>query len=189
MALLRRLYAKLKLTVNESKSAVASVVGRKFLGYAFWYGPAKAVKRRVADKPLATFKHRIRQLTRRSGGRSMAELIEKLRPYVLGWKAYFGLSQTPSVWRKLDEWMRHRLRGIQLKHWKTGATMYRELIALGVAPWVARKVAANSHCWWRNSAKSLNGVLTIAYFDRLNGAFDPDHRGIIRVRLDLVLRA
>ena len=120
---------------------------------------------------------------------SEAEVIEKLRPYVLGWKAYFGLSQTPSVWRKLDEWMRHRLRGIQLKHWKTGATMYRELIALGVAPWVARKVAANSHCWWRNSAKSLNGVLTIAYFDRLNGAFDPDHRGIIRVRLDLVLRA
>jgi RNA-directed DNA polymerase len=166
MALLRRCYAKLRLKVNETKSAVASVNGRKFLGYSFWFAK-EGVKRRVADKPMATFKQRIRQLTRRSGGRSMAEVIERLKPYLLGWKAYYGLAQTPTIWRTLDEWLRHRLRAIQLKHWKRGSTIYRELIALGAAPHVARRVAGNSRCWWRNSAGELNRVLTIAYFDKL----------------------
>ena len=166
MALLRRLYARLRLTVNETKSAVASVVGRKFLGYSFWVAKGGEIKRRVADKPMATFKQRIRQLTRRSGGRSMTEVLQKLRPYVLGWKAYFGLAQTPRVWRTLDEWLRHRLRAMQLKHWKRGTTMYRELLTLGATPAAARRVAANSRCWWRNSGMALNRVLTVGYFDR-----------------------
>jgi hypothetical protein len=63
----------------------------------------------------------------------MAEVIDKLKPYLLGWKAYFGLAQTPKVWRTLDEWWRHRLRVIQLKHWRRGSTIYRELINLGAA--------------------------------------------------------
>lgn len=167
MALLRSLYAKLRLRVNETKSAVASVFGRKFLGFSFWVGPKKEVKCKVAAKPLATFKQRIRQLTRRLGGRSMSEVVEKLRPYVLGWKAYFRLAQTPNIWRTLDEWLRHRLRAIQLKHWKRGSTMYHELKALGASEGVARQVAGNSRCWWRNSDRLLKTVLTIAYFDRL----------------------
>lgn len=97
----------------------------------------------------------------------MAELIEPLRRYMLGWKAYFGLAQTPGVWRRLDEWIRHRLRAIQLKHWKRGKTMYRQLLALGASAKVARLVAANSRRWWHNSRLALNNVLTIAYFDRL----------------------
>jgi hypothetical protein len=125
------------------------------------------VKRRVADKPLATFKQRLRERTRRSGGRSMADVVERLRPYLLGWKAYFGLAQTPRVWRELDEWLRHRLRAIQLKHWKRGTTMYRELKALGASAADAHRVASNSRRWWRNSAGRLNRVLTITYFDRL----------------------
>jgi len=167
MALLRRLYARLHLTVNESKSAVASVFGRKFLGYSFWVAKGREVRRRVADKPMATFKQRLRELTRRSGGRSIGEVVQKLRPYLLGWKAYFGLAQTPKVWRTLDEWLRHRLRAIQLKHWKRGKTMYRELLALGATPVVARRVAANSRCWWRNSDRLLKTVLTIGYYDRM----------------------
>ena len=166
MALLRKCYAKLRLKVNEAKSAVASVKGRKFLGYSFWFAK-EGVKRRVADKPMATFKQRIRQLTRRSGGRSMAEVIERLKPYLLGWKAYFGLAQTPKVWRSLDEWLRHRLRAIQLKHWKQGSTIYRELTYLGAADWIARRVAQNARCWWRNSDGDIKRMLTIAYFDRL----------------------
>ena len=131
MALLRRLYARLRLTVNETKSAVASVFGRKFLGYSLWVAKGGEIKRRVAAKPHGDVQAAGRQLTRRSGGRSMAEVVERLRPYLLGWKAYFGLAQTPRVWRELDEWLRHRLRAIQLKHWKRGTTMYRELKALG----------------------------------------------------------
>ena len=167
MTLLRRCYAKLHLLVNESKSAVGSVFGRKFLGYSLWAGRGGEVKRKVAKKPLATFKQRIRELTGRSGGRSIPEVVERLRPYMLGWKGYFQLAQTPRVWRELDEWLRHRLRAIQLKHWKRGTTIYRELLKLGAPASVARLVAANSRCWWRNSAKLLNSVLTIAYFDRL----------------------
>lgn len=167
MAMLRKLYAKLHLTVNEAKSAVASVFGRKFLGLSFWVAPKGEIKCKAAAKPMAAYKQRIRRLTRRSGGRSMAEVVEGLRPYVLGWKAYFRLSQTPKVWRTLDEWMRHRLRAIQLKHWKQGKTMYRELKALGAPETVARRVAGNACSYWRNADRLLKTVLTIAYFDRL----------------------
>ncbi len=167
MALLRKLYAGLKLQINEAKSSVGSVFGRKFLGYALWVAKGQEVKCAVAKKPLQNFKVRIRQLTRRSGGRSMEQAVEKLRPYVLGWKAYFGLAQTPRVWRELDEWLRHRLRAIRLKHWKRPKTIYRELKALGATQDVAKRVAVNSRRWWRNSAKLLNSVLTIAYFDSL----------------------
>jgi RNA-directed DNA polymerase len=167
MAVLRRCYATLRLTVNKTKSAVASVTGRTFLGYSFWNAKKGEVKRKVAAKPLAMFKQRVRQLTRRSGGRSLAQIIERLRPYLLGWKAYFGLAQTPGIWRKLDEWLRHRLRAIQLKHWKRGKTMYRELLKLGATKDVAQRVAANSRRWWRNSDGDINRVLTIVYFDRL----------------------
>lgn len=167
MALLRRCYAKLHLMVNESKSAVDSVFGRKFLGYSLWVARGGEIKRKVAEKPLATFKQRIRELTCRSGGRSMSEVVERLRSYILGWKGYFGLAQTPVVWRGLDEWLRHRLRAIQLKLWKRGTTMHRELLNLGAPRSVARTIAANGRRWWCNSAKLLNSVLTIAYFDRL----------------------
>jgi RNA-directed DNA polymerase len=166
MALLRRCYAKLRLKVNETKSAVSSVTGRKFLGYSFWFAK-EGVKRKVATKPMATFKQRVRQLTRRSCGRSMAEVIDRLKPYLTGWKAYFRLAQTPGVWRTLDEWLRHRLRAIQLRHWKRGSTIYRELINLGAAEHVAKRVAQNARCWWRNSDGDIKRVLTIAYFDRL----------------------
>lgn len=168
MGLLRRLYARLRLRVNETKSAVASVFSnRKFLGYSFWVAPKGVVRRKVAGKTLATFKQRVRQLTRRSGGRSMQQVVDKLRSYMLGWKGYFRLSQTPGVWRTLDEWLRHRLRAIQLRQWKRGKTMFRELRTLGAGVRVARRVAANSRRWWRNSGKLLNSVLNLAWFDAL----------------------
>jgi len=90
-----------------------------------------------------------------------------LQWYLLGWKGYFRMAQTPNIWRELDEWLRHRLRALQLKQWIRGPTMFRELLALGARPTIAKQVAANSRCWWRNSSKALNSVLTIAWFDRL----------------------
>jgi RNA-directed DNA polymerase len=167
MALLRNLYTGLKLQINEAKSAVTSALGRKFLSYELWVAKGREVKCAVAHKARDNFKARIRQLTRRSGGRSMEQVVQKLRPYLLGWKAYFGLAQTPRVWRELDEWLRHRLRAIQLKHWKRPKTIYRELKALGAKENAARQVAVNSRRWWRNSDRLLKTVLTIAYYDRL----------------------
>lgn len=169
MALLRRLYGRLRLRINESKSTVGSVFARerKFLGYSFWMAPKGQVRRKVASKALRTFQQRVRQLTRRSGGRSLPQVIERLRSYLLGWRNYFGLAQTPSVWQRLDEWLRHRLRCIQLKQWQRGKTIYRELIALGAPSWLAQKVAANSRRWWRNSGMALNGVLTVRWLTQL----------------------
>ena len=168
MQLLRRLYGRLHLRINESKSAVASVfTGRKFLGFSFWMAPKGVVKRRVARKAVMAFRQRVRWLTRRSGGRSMQQVVDGLRPLLLGWRAYFGLAQTTGVWRELDEWIRHRLRAIQLRQWKRGKTMFRELCAMGASTEVARKVAANSRRWWHNSAMLLNSVLTLSWFDSL----------------------
>lgn len=167
LAGLTKLYDRLHLKVNKAKTAVEPASRRKFLGYAFWYGPGGQAKCRVADKAIKTFKQRIRQLTRRSGGRNLPEIAERLRAYMPGWKAYFQLAQTPKVFRELDEWIRHRLRAVQLKHWRRGTTMYRELKAMGASETDARLVAANSRCWWRNSRLRLNRALPIAYFDRL----------------------
>ncbi|WP_368046105.1 group II intron reverse transcriptase/maturase [Rhizobium sp. CBN3] len=166
MVLLRRLYGRLHLTVNEAKSAVASVFGRKFLGYAFRQAGG-VVKRRVAGKAIKAFKERIRELTPRVTGRSLKAVVERLSIFVRGWKAYFRLAQTPSVFNDLDEWMRHRLRAIQLKQWKRGRTIFRELMARGASLKVALQVAGNARRWWRNSAKLLNTVLTIKWADQL----------------------
>lgn len=164
---LRRLYDRLHLKVNEAKTAVAPATGRKFLGYELWRSAGDRIKCAVARKALATFKQRIRQLTGRLGGRSLPEVAERLRLYLPGWKAYFRLAQTPRVFRELDEWLRHRLRALQLKHWRRGKTMYRELRALGASQTDAHRVAANSRRWWRNSRFALNRAMPIAYFDRL----------------------
>lgn len=163
---LRSLYGKLRLKLNEAKSAVAKATQRKFLGFSF-YRYKGQVKRRVAAKALQAYKARIRQLTRRSGGKSIEQVVEKLRAYQLGWKNYFRLSESPRVFMELDEWLRHRLRMIHLKHWKRGSTAYAALIALKASPSDALKVAQNMRCWWVNSMRRLNRALPISYFDRL----------------------
>lgn len=167
MSLLRRVYTRLHLQINESKSAVASAFGRKFLGYELWLKDGKKVMRAVSGKALETYRQKIRQLTRRMGGASVHEVVSRLRRYILGWKAYFILAQTPQVWRSLDEWMRHRMRAIHLKQWRRASTIYRAVIALGATPKQAKIAASKSGRWWHGSEKALNSVLTISYFDRL----------------------
>jgi RNA-directed DNA polymerase len=167
MRLLRRLYGRLRLKVNEAKSTIASVFRRKFLGYSFWVAPGGKIQRRVASKAVATFKQRVRELTRRSGGRSLNEVVKQLRVYVLGWKAYFRLADTPGAWSDLDQWIRHRVRAIQLKQWTRGTTTYRELRQRGASSDVAAQVAANTRCWWRNSGMLLHKVLNLRWADEL----------------------
>jgi group II intron reverse transcriptase/maturase len=145
METLRRLYARLRLRINEAKSAVARPWDRKFLGYSFWVAPGRKVKRRVAPKALEAMKQQIRELTSRSGGKSMKTVFAKMRGYLSGWKQYFRLADTPRVFSSLDEWIRHRLRMVQLKQWKRGPTTYRELKRLGANEDAARQVAALNH--------------------------------------------
>jgi len=167
LAGLRRCYAKLRLKVNETKTAVASVWGRKFLGYRFWAAPQGAVRRAVAKEALQRYQQRIRHITRRQSGRNMAQIAWDLQGYMPGWKAYFGLSQTPRVWRELDEWLRHRLRAVQLNRWRHGDTTFRALRSLGAPASLAQSIAGHGGRWWARSASGMNRVLTIAHFDRL----------------------
>ena len=167
MALLRGLFSGLRLQVNEAKSAVAPATSRKLLGYSLWVAPGGVVKRRVAHKAMAAMKERVRQITRRTGGRSLQAVIGELRGYLLGWREYFRLSDTPQVFRALDQWIRHRLRALQLKQWKRGRTAYRELRARGASKQTAATVAANARRWWRNSAMLLNAALPNRTFDEL----------------------
>lgn len=167
MAGLRKCYARLRLRVNEAKSTVASAFGGKFLGYSLWLGRGGEVKRAVAFKAQETFKQRVRRITKRAGGRSMSQVVEELRSYLPGWKAYFRHAQTPRAMRELDEWLRHRLRALRLKQWRRGTTMYRELRALGATPERAARIAGNARRWWRNSRYELNRIMPLGYFDRL----------------------
>lgn len=164
---LRGCYAKLALKVNESKTAVAEVWGRKFLGYCFWAAPRGEVRRAVSAQAMGKLRERLRQLTRRTKGCSLEQIAADLRDYVPGWKAYFRLAQTPRVMRDLDKWLRRRLRAVRLKQWRRGPTMYRELRALGASTDLAARIAGNAHRWWHNSRLGLNRALPIGYFDRL----------------------
>jgi RNA-directed DNA polymerase len=167
LRLLRRLYGRLRLQINEDKSAVTSAFDRQFLGFSLWVTPEKIVKHRVSRKALGALKTRVRQLTRRNRGRSLSQIAKELRAYLIGWKGYFRLAETPGVFRELDKWIRHRLRAIQLKQWRRGKTIYRELRARGTPHWMAWQAAANSRRWWKNSAKRLNSALPNKFFDEL----------------------
>lgn len=167
MGLLRRLYARLRLRVNEAKSAVDRAWNRKLLGYSFWVAPGRVVKRRVSRKALAAMKERVRIITKRTRGRSIDQVVADLRSYLVGWKAYYRLADTPRIFSDLDEWIRHRLRAIHLKHWQRGHTIYRELRRRGLSDGGARRVAANGRRWWRNSGMLINVAFPIRYFDEL----------------------
>jgi RNA-directed DNA polymerase len=167
MVALRRLYARLRLRVNEAKSAVARPWTRKFLGYSFWVAPGRVIKRRVAAKALTAMRDRVRNITARNGGRSIRQVVAELRGYLVGWKEYFGLADTPRIFHALDEWIRHRLSVVHLKQWKRGRTTYRELRARGMTGYKAAIVAANTRRWWRNAGMYLHIALPNTYFDEL----------------------
>src|ERR1700737_1637949 len=127
---------KLKLKVNESKSAVARQQERKFLGFSFTDGPE--VKRAIAPKTLARFKRRVREITRRAKSVSIDATMEELAPYMRGWRSYFGFCETPRVLVSLTCWVRARLRVALWRQWKTIRRRRAALLALGVRPTLAR---------------------------------------------------
>ena len=167
MTSLRKLFGKLKLRVNDAKSKVRRATVSKFLGFSFWVAKGRVIRRRIAPQAIERMKEQVRRLTRRNAGRSLPQVCKPLGRYLTGWRAYFRLAQTPSVFDDLDGWIRHRLRAVQLKHWKRGRTIYRELIARGMPDRAARRVAANGRRWWHNSAMELHIALPNRLFDEL----------------------
>lgn len=149
---MRKLFGALRLTINESKSAVRPLSQHSLLGYSFWVGPGKVVRKRVSRKAVGGFKQRVRQLTKRNRGKSLRMVIAELAAYITGWRAYFGRASTPRIFAELDGWVARRLRQYQLKQWKHGRVAYRELRALGVNTRLAKAAAAHLRSWWATAA-------------------------------------
>jgi len=157
---------RLKLKVNETKSAVARPQERKFLGFSFT--GEREPKRRIAPKALLRCKQRVRELTRRTRGISLEQMTKQLATYVRGWKSYFGFSQTPSVLQKLEAWMRRRLRSVIWKHWKRSKVRYVRLRQRNIGHDLAAPTAGSPHGPWRlANSPALQSALPIAYFDTL----------------------
>jgi RNA-directed DNA polymerase len=157
---------KLRLQVNEAKSAVARPQDRKFLGFSFTKGPE--IKRTIAPKALDRFKRRIRELTRRAKSVSLESTVEELAPYLRGWRSYFGFCETPEVLIGLTRWVRLRLRSALWRQWKTPRRRRAALLQLGVRPRLARNTAGSGlGPWYLARAKALSVGLSNAYFKSL----------------------
>jgi RNA-directed DNA polymerase len=168
MRTLEKLTQGLKLRINAQKSAVARVWERKFLGYGLWKAGNGKLKLRVAPQALKKFRDRIREMTGRSGGKSIQQTVGDLAPFLRGWKNYFALSEAPSVFRELDGWIRRRLRQMYLKQWKTGGKCFRELAARGLNAQTAGWMAANRRRYWAMSGNTaVNVALPTTHFHAL----------------------
>jgi RNA-directed DNA polymerase len=161
----RFLTGRLKLKVNETKSAVARPAERKFLGFSI---SNDGSERRIAPKALATFKARIRDMTRRTLGKSLPQVVEELRPYLIGWRSYFGFCQTPRVLAHLGAWIRRRLRMYLWRQWQNGLNRFKELRRRGVPKFLAAVAAGSPTGFWRMSGHpAVQKALRNHVFDSL----------------------
>lgn len=160
----RWLDQKLRLKVNQSKSAVDRPWKRKFLGFTF----TTSRKRSIAPTSRAKFKKRIRQLTKRNRGSSLVRVVGELRSYLLGWRGYFGFGQTSTVLRDFDSWIHRRLRCYAWKQWKTGPRRFAELRRLGIGKDLAAQTAGSRKRYWHISrSPALHRALSRAYLTEL----------------------
>jgi RNA-directed DNA polymerase len=162
----RFITTKLKLKVNQQKSAVARPWERKFLGFSFT--ASREPKRRIAPKAVIRFKEKVRELTRRTRGVSTERMAQELTRYLRGWLGYFGKCETPFVLEELERWFRRRLRSAIWKQWKRGSVRFAELRKRGVGKDLSAKTAGSAHGPWRlANSPALSFALPNAYFDSL----------------------
>lgn len=167
MSITRILTDRMKLRVNEEKSAVARPWERKFLGFSFTWETKP--RRRISPRAIIRFKNRIRELTSRTCAKSLEAVVDRLKPYILGWRGYFGFCETRSVLLTLDEWIRRRLRNLQWKQWKRGKRRFSELTRLGVSQELSANTAGSGKGPWRISkSPAMHRALNIAFFDSMN---------------------
>jgi RNA-directed DNA polymerase len=161
----RFLTQKLRLKVNEAKSAVAQPEERKFLGFSIANDGAE---RRIAPKALYKFKMKVREMTCRTRGRSLKQIIEDLAPYLIGWRGYFGFCQTPRVLTNLEAWIRRRLRSYLWRQWQNGRNRFKELRRHGVTKVNAAVAAGSPTGYWRMSSHlAVQQALRNHYFHSL----------------------
>jgi RNA-directed DNA polymerase len=157
---------RLKLTVNEIKSAVARPWERKFLGYSVTGQQANKI--RIAKQSIARLKGRIRELCRQGRGRSLPRIIESMNPVLRGWMNYFSLTQSRRPIEELDTWLRRRLRSIVWRQWRRPKTREAKLRAQGLDAQRAWKSSVNGRGpWWNAGAKHMIAALPPKYFTQL----------------------
>ena len=154
---------RLKLRVNEKKSAVARAVQRKFLGFSFFRRKGEVLIR-IADQALQRLREKLRVLTRRTRSGRLDEVIRQLNEYLRGWVGYFRLADTPSVLFEVDEWLRRRLRQLLWKRWKRGRTRWRALISLGVPRNLAALGATGESPWHMAKTPVVHMALSQAFW-------------------------
>ena len=153
---------RMKLKVNEAKSAVGRPWERDFLGFSF----STRLNRRISDKSIKRFKAKVRQITARTRGFRIEKIVEELRGFMSGWYAYFGITEVRSILKELDSWVKRSLRCYLWKQW--GRRGYRELIRRGVSRDLAWNTAKSAHGSWRLSrSPGLAFALTAKYFASL----------------------
>lgn len=151
---------KLKLKVNDEKSAVSSPTKRKFLGYSFYYGKG-GIKFRVHDKSYERLKEKIRNVTNRNVSMNFNYRIKKLNEIIVGWVNYFKLADMKSKLLELDQWIRRRLRACIWKTWKKVKTRFQNLMKLGVPRYKAWQFANTRKGYWRiSNSPILNKTIT-----------------------------
>jgi RNA-directed DNA polymerase len=160
----RFLERKLRLKVNEAKSAVDRPWNRKFLGFTFTR--RQPHRRQVSEKALKAFKAKVREITGRTRGRTIRQIVKELRQLMLGWRAFFGFAEVRAPLRELDTWSRRRLRSYHWKPW--GRKRYRELRKRGVGRQLAWNTVKSAHGPWRLSqSPALAIALSQRYFATL----------------------
>lgn len=160
----RYLQERLKLKINEQKSAVDRPWKLKFLGFSMHKAKNGQILIRLAPQTIERVKTKIRQITARNKPVSIAERIGRLNTYLGGWMGYFALAETPSVFEELDGWIRRRLRLCLWKQWKRVRTRYRELRALGLPEQVVHEFANARKGPWRMAHGPMNRALGNAYW-------------------------
>lgn len=150
---------QLGLTVNRDKSRVAPVKEVEFLGFQILRG-----KLRIGQKARAKFKKRVRELTRRNNPLSMHQIICDLNVYLRGWASYFGIQEFCRILRQLDEFIRNRLRSMQLKKWKKPGKFQRMMIRMGQHPKVAARTWVQMRRWQSVHRRSVRFTLNLAWF-------------------------
>lgn len=155
---------KLKLQVNEKKSAVARPWERKFLGYSFTVH--KETRLKIAPGSVDRLKDKIRSLTTGHRSKSVSATIETLNPVLRGWISYFRLIETKRVLEELDGWIRRKLRCLQWRQWKRPYTRARKLMKAGLDEITSWRSASNQRgAWWNSGASHMNRAYKKKWFD------------------------
>jgi hypothetical protein len=156
------LQERLRLKVNEQKSAVDRPWRREFLGFSFYKSRKAGI--RLAPGSVKRLKGKLRELTRRNRSQAMKARIDDVNRYLRGWTGYFALADARQLLEDADKWLRRRLRACQWKQWKRPRTRFRELRNLGLPDWAASRIAYSRKGTWRMAGGPMNSALPDAYW-------------------------